>query len=192
MSSELNRSVLVVDDEAGMRLALQASFQRDGWSVETASGVSEALNKLEQKRFPLVVTDVCMPDGDGFDVMRSVRSSAPETAVIVLTAFGNVPDAVQAMRGGACDYLTKPISFEQLQGAVKRVMQQTPSLREAKSNRTTIIGSSALLLRSLERARHAARTNADILIEAESGTGKEFWRATFTKPAPAATSPLLP
>ena len=174
MSSELNRSVLVVDDEAGMRLALQASFQRDGWSVETASGVSEALNKLEQKRFPLVVTDVCMPDGDGFDVMRSVRSSAPETAVIVLTAFGNVPDAVQAMRGGACDYLTKPISFEQLQGAVKRVMQQTPSLREAKSNRTTIIGSSALLLRSLERARHAARTNADILIEAESGTGKEI------------------
>lgn len=174
MSSELNRSVLVVDDEAGMRLALQASFQRDGWSVETASGVSEALNKLEQKRFPLVVTDVCMPDGDGFDVMRSVRSSAPETAVIVLTAFGNVPDAVQAMRGGACDYLTKPISFEQLQGAVKRVMQQTPSLQEAKSNRTTIIGSSALLLRSLERARHAARTNADILIEAESGTGKEI------------------
>ena len=174
MSSELNRSVLVVDDEAGMRLALQASFQRDGWSVETASGVSEALNKLEQKRFPLVVTDVCMPDGDGFDVMRSVRSSAPETAVIVLTAFGNVPDAVQAMRGGACDYLTKPISFEQLQGAVKRVMQQKPSLREAKSNRTTIIGSSALLLRSLERARHAARTNADILIEAESGTGKEI------------------
>lgn len=174
MSSELNRSVLVVDDEAGMRLALQASFQRDGWSVETASGVSEALNKLEQKRFPLVVTDVCMPDGDGFDVMRSVRSSAPETAVIVLTAFGNVPDAVQAMRGGACDYLTKPISFEQLQGAVNRVMQQTPSLQEAKSNRTTIIGSSALLLRSLERARHAARTNADILIEAESGTGKEI------------------
>ena len=77
------------------------------------------------------------------------------------------------MRGGACDYLTKPISFEQLQGAVKRLMQQTPSLQEAKSNRTTIIGSSALLLRSLERARHAARTNADILIEAESGTGKE-------------------
>ena len=83
MSSELNRSVLVVDDEAGMRLALQASFQRDGWTVETASGVSEAISKFEQKRFPLVVTDVCMPDGDGFHVMRSVRSSAPETAVKV-------------------------------------------------------------------------------------------------------------
>jgi DNA-binding NtrC family response regulator len=174
MSSESNRSVLVVDDEAGMRLALQASFQRDGWTVETACGVSEAISKFERKHFPLVVTDVCMPDGDGFHVMRSVRSSAPETAVIVLTAFGTVPDAVQAMRGGACDYLTKPISFEQLQGAVKRVMQQMPCLQDAKSNKTTIVGSSALLLRSLERARHAARTNADILIEAESGTGKEI------------------
>ena len=174
MSSELNRSVLLVDDEAAMRLALQASFQREGWFVETAAGVSEALHKFEQRRFPLVVTDVRMPDGDGFHVMRSVRTSSPETAVIVLTAFGNVPDAVQAMRGGACDYLMKPISFEQLQSAVKRVMQHAQSAVVEHPGKTQIIGSSAALMRTLERARHAARTNADILIEAESGTGKEI------------------
>jgi DNA-binding NtrC family response regulator len=174
MSSVLNRSVLVVDDEAAMRLALQASFQREGWLVETACGVAEALHKFEQKRFPLVVTDVCMPDGDGFHVMRNVRASSPETAVIVLTAFGNVPDAVQAMRGGACDYLMKPISFEQLQSAVNRVMQHTQSATAEHPGKTRIIGASHALMRSLERARNAARTNADILIEAESGTGKEI------------------
>ncbi len=174
MSSDLNRSVLVIDDEAAMRLALQASFEREGWMVETASGAAEGLNKFAQKRFPLVVTDVCMPDGDGFQVMRSVRMSSPETAVIVLTAFGNVPDAVQAMRGGACDYLTKPISFEQLQGAVKRVMLNVSAARPHHSETNEIVGSSTVLMRTLERARHAARTSADILIEAESGTGKEM------------------
>jgi DNA-binding NtrC family response regulator len=173
MSFQPNRSVLVVDDEAAMRLALEASFQREGWSVETASGVADGLHKFEQKKFSLVVTDVRMPDGDGFHVMRSVRTSSPETAVIVLTAFGNVPDAVQAMRGGACDYLMKPISFEQLQGAVKRVMQHAQPSASGQPGKTQIIGSSSALMRTLERARHAARTNADILIEAESGTGKE-------------------
>src|SRR5450631_2713914 len=174
MSAELTKSVLVVDDEVGMRLALQASLQRQGWQVETAAGASEALRKFEEKRFPLVVTDVRMPDGDGFHLMRSVRMSAPGTAVIILTAFGNVPDAVQAMRGGACDYLTKPISFEQLQGAVTRVMKQAQLPAQTGSPSTIeIVGSSHLLMRTLGRDRHAARTAADVLIEAESGTGKE-------------------
>jgi DNA-binding NtrC family response regulator len=174
MNAEVTNSVLVVDDEVAMRLALQANFQRQGWHVETASGASEAIHKFGAGRFPLVVTDVRMPDGDGFQLMRSLRTSSPQTAVIFLTAFGSVPDAVQAMRGGACDYLTKPISFEQLQGAVTRVMQhrQTPVVAEP-SDAVTIIGTSHALLRALQRARSAARTGADVLIEAESGTGKE-------------------
>jgi DNA-binding NtrC family response regulator len=179
VNTAANKSVLVVDDEAAMRLALQANFQQQGWEVETAGGAAEALRKFQQKRFPLVVTDVRMPDGDGFNVMRSVRMSAPETAVIILTAFGSVPDAVQAMRGGACDYLSKPISFEQLQGAVTRVMGRRESaradnFRQLDQPAQGIIGSSLVLTRTLERARHAARTSADVLIEAESGTGKEL------------------
>src|ERR1700753_1529918 len=146
MNVAAEKSVLVVDDEAAMRLALQANFQRQGWQVETAACASEAIHKVGEKSFPLVGTDVRMPDGDGFQLMRSVRSSAPRTAVIFLTAFGNVPDAVQAMRGGACDYLTKPISFEQLQGAVARVMQQTTPTFHEKHNGVTIIGSSQVLL----------------------------------------------
>ena len=175
MTVERQNSVLVVDDEPGMRMALRANFQREGWRVETAAGTSEAMGKFQENRFPLVVSDVRMPDGSGFDLMRTIRSENPSTAVILLTAFGTVPDAVRAMRGGACDYLSKPVSFEQLQSAVTRVMNEV-EVNPIAENETTsrIIGNSPILLRALNRARHAARTNADVLIEAESGTGKEL------------------
>lgn len=173
--SEAVNSVLVVDDEPGMRMALKANFQREGWNVETAGGASEALRKFDTGRFPLVVTDVRMSDGDGLQVMRTVRTANPSTAVIVLTAFGNVPEAVQAIQGGACDYLTKPISFEQLHSAVKRVMHAAGNVGpDAGIPAASIVGNSAALLKALDRARHAAKTNADVLIEAESGTGKEL------------------
>jgi DNA-binding NtrC family response regulator len=175
MSDRTTKSVLVVDDEPGMRMALRTNFLREGWQVELAAGGTEALRKLASQHFPLVVTDVRMPDGDGLQLMRSLRASSPSTAVIVLTAFGNVPEAVQAMRGGACDYLTKPISFEELQAAVERVMRQVGSLTGATAPSGAIVGTAASLLRALERARHAARTDADVLIEAESGTGKELF-----------------
>ncbi|MFZ3266978.1 MAG: sigma-54 dependent transcriptional regulator [Terriglobales bacterium] len=171
-------SVLVVDDEPGMRMALQASFQRVGWRVETASGSSEALRKFTASAFPLVVTDVRMPDGDGLNLMRQVRHSRPSTAVILLTAFGSVPEAVKAIQGGACDYLTKPVSFEQLQSTVTRVMRQAARPTDGRTRPTrqadAIVGNSSALRQVLDRARHAARTNADVLIEAESGTGKEL------------------
>jgi len=191
MSDLTAKSVLVVDDEPGMRMALKTNFQREGWHVEVAAGSTEASLKLKSRHFPLVVTDVRMPDGDGMHLMRSVRASSPSTAVIVLTAFGSVPEAVQAMKGGACDYLTKPISFEELQSAVERVMRHAGShsnsyagdepvnYSDANSNDAlptgAIVGAAASLLRALERARHAARTDADVLIEAESGTGKELF-----------------
>jgi DNA-binding NtrC family response regulator len=179
-----NSSVLVVDDEPGMRTALQANFLRHGWRVETASGVREATRACACTRYDLVVSDIRMRDGDGFEVMSSVRKNSPTTAVILLTAFGSVPEAVESMRGGAFDYLMKPISFEQLQAAADRVMQRmsektasdklsnTPSHAEMIS--TGIIGRSPSLLQALQRARAAASTDADVLIEAESGTGKEL------------------
>jgi DNA-binding NtrC family response regulator len=169
------KSVLIVDDEPGILMALRTNFQRDGWLVDVAAGSTEALRKFKLQRYPLVVTDVRMPDGDGLHLMHSVRASSPSTAVIVLTAFGNVPEAVQAMRGGACDYLTKPVSFEELQSAVERVMRQAAATPENAAPSGAIVGTAPNLLRALERARHAARTAADVLIEAESGTGKELF-----------------
>ena len=175
MSSDAATSVLIVDDEPGIRTALRASFLRHGWRVETASGVREAVRNLEGKEFDLVVTDIRMPDGTGMEVLRSVRELSPGTAVILLTAFGSVPDAVTAMRDGALDYLTKPISFEQLQITAAQVMHRARQIATVEPAAAgDIVGRSPLLLRAIQRARAAASTGADVLIEAESGTGKEL------------------
>jgi two-component system chemotaxis response regulator CheB len=109
----MNR-VLVVDDEAGMRAALEAHFVRRGWQVDIAANAGEALEKFRRVLHPLVVTDIRMPGADGFSVMREARALAPHTAVILLTAFANVPDAVTAMKGGACDYVPKQLSSTSL------------------------------------------------------------------------------
>ena len=123
----------------------------------------------------LVVTDIRMPDGSGMEVMRAARNASPTTAVILLTAYGSVPDAVSAMRDGALDYMTKPIPFDRLQAAAAQLMssaKQAP-VEEMGAN-GDIVGHAPSLTRALQRARAAASTGADVLIEAESGTGKEL------------------
>jgi len=179
-----NSSVLVIDDEPGMRAALRANFLRYGWHVETASGVRDAARAVELTSFDLVVSDIHMRDGDGFEVMCSIQKNSPTTAVILLTAFGSVPEAVESMRSGAFDYLTKPVSFDQLQAAALRVMLRMSEkscpinppkvLSDSEAANSGIVGRSPLLLQALQRARAAASTDADILVEAESGTGKEL------------------
>jgi DNA-binding NtrC family response regulator len=177
MTESFESSVMVVDDEPGIRTALRANFLRHGWRVETASGVREALRNLEAREFDLIVTDMRMPDGSGMEVMRAARRSNAATAVILLTAYGSVPDAVSAMRDGALDYVTKPIPFDRLQAAAAQVMQrarQAAPIEIGPESAGAIVGQSPLLLRALQRARAAAGTGADVLIEAESGTGKEL------------------
>jgi CheY-like chemotaxis protein len=98
------KRLLIADDDAGMRAALEARFQRRGWQVDVAVNGSEALTKFRQGLHPLVITDVRMPGRDGFELMREVQAAAPRAAVILLTAYGCVPDAVAAIRNGACDY----------------------------------------------------------------------------------------
>jgi DNA-binding NtrC family response regulator len=166
----MNR-VLVVDDEPGMRAALEAHFLRRDWRVETAASAGEALEKFRRGLHPLVVTDIRLGGADGFSVMRQARTLSPHTAVILLTAFGNVPDAVAAMKNGACDYLVKPVAFEQLEQAAERIMAQARTQAEAGEG---MVGHAAGWLRALERARQAAASSADVLVEAESGTGKEL------------------
>ncbi len=182
--------VLVVDDEAAMRVALEANFRRQGWRVTTAGGTSEALERFRLAPCPLVVTDMRMPDGDGLRVMQGVRALAPDTAVIFLTAFGNVPEAVNAMREGACDYLVKPISFEQLKQAAARVLSMRMSVGPAPSQ-GDFIGSSMVTQRLIERARQVARTDADILMEAESGTGKELLARLVHRSSPRSQRPFV-
>jgi len=165
------KRLLIADDDAGMRAALEARFQRRGWLVDVAVNGTEALQKFRAGLHSLVITDVRMPGRDGFELMREVQTSSARTAVILLTAYGCVPDAVEAMRNGACDYLVKPVCFEKLELAVEQVLRRA---EEFGKDTETLIGHSAAWEQALDRARQAASTDADILIEAESGTGKEL------------------
>ncbi len=169
----MSNQVLVVDDEAPMRAALEAHFARDGWNVSSAYGASDALAKFRRTPCPLVVTDMRMPDGDGMGVMRALREISPRVGIIFLTAFASVPDAVRAIREGASDYLVKPVCFEQLRDVAERVLARA-STRIHSVRDQSIVGESPKLKELLERARHVARSEMDVLVEAESGTGKEL------------------
>jgi len=205
----MNR-VLVVDDDGAMRAALEARFLRRGWQVETAADAAEALEKFRRGMHPLVVTDIRMPsracggmprgaqeqtqeqeqsrEQDGLFVMRSARALAPHTAVILLTAFASVPAAVAAMKDGACDYLVKPVSFEQLEQAAERILAQARTKTEAMKD---LGGRAPAWLKALDRSRQAAASNADILIEAESGTGKELVARLIHRLSPRRDRPFI-
>src|SRR5579871_228703 len=170
----MNR-VLVVDDDPGMRSALETRFLRKGWQVETAAHAEEAVEKFRRVKHALIVTDIRMPGEDGFAVMRAARELVPHTAVIFLTAYASVPQAVAAMRNGACDYLVKPLSFQQLEQAAERILARARSEAECQAESSKpLCGQSPAWIQALDHARQAAASDADILIEAESGTGKEL------------------
>ena len=187
-TSPARRRLLIADDDAGMRAALEARFLGRGWLVDVAVDGSEALTKFREGLHSLVITDVRMPGRDGFALMREVQTSSAHTAVILLTAYGSVPDAVRAMRNGACDYLVKPVCFEQLEVAVEGVLRRA---QEFERDTETLIGHSPLWEQAVDQARQAAATDADILIEAESGTGKELIARMIHRTSQRKTGPFI-
>jgi DNA-binding NtrC family response regulator len=180
--------LLVVDDELSMRTALDASFRQCGWLVATAGGVAEGIAAFRNDPCELVITDMRMGDGDGLQLMHAIRQIAPQTPIIFLTAYGNVNEAVHAIKEGACDYLVKPVSFEQLEQAVQRILNRNS---DEKSKQHEFVGSSANFRALLANARRVAQTEADVLVEAESGTGKELLARMIHNFSPRANKPYV-
>ena len=114
--------ILVIDDESEMRSALSHALTRDGFAVESAASGTKALSKIKKGAVSLVITDLKMPEMSGMEVLGAVKKRAPEIPVIVITAYGSIHNAVEAMQAGAADYLLKPFSFETLGSTVKRVL----------------------------------------------------------------------
>lgn len=176
-------TILVVDDDPGFRKLLETILTGEGYEVETAGTVSEALRCGSRRKYDLVVSDLKLPDGHGIAVLRWWKENMPETPVVMITGFGTVASAVEAMKLGAVDYLGKPLSSpDELRLLVRRVLDQRELadqcqlLREEENRRFAcgdLIAGDAKMVRVLELTRRVAPTNATVLITGESGTGKE-------------------
>ncbi len=166
------RELLVVDDEQQMLIAINETLKRKGYAVTTASNGWEALGKLKSNFYQAVITDVRMPEVDGMRLLREVKRLCPATPVILLTGHGTVSDAVQALKFGAFDYLMKPFSAQQLADVVWKATETAPD--EASDQPVEILTREPSMKRMLKIACQASSTDATVLVEAESGTGKEL------------------
>ncbi len=174
------QSILVVDDEPDMRIALTHALSRSGHIVETACSGYEALEKFKREEFGLVITDVKMPEMSGIEVLEEVKELSPQIPVIMITGYGTVNNAVEAMKIGASDYILKPFDSEILEAAVKKacVSPREKEIGEIYSSLNSetkkIITQDPKMLEILNLAKNVASSNATVLILGESGTGKEL------------------
>ncbi|MDH3797363.1 MAG: sigma-54 dependent transcriptional regulator [Desulfobacterales bacterium] len=174
--------ILVIDDESEMRSALSHALTRNGFSVESAASGMDALVRIKKDPFSLVITDIKMPEMSGMEVLGAVKKLTPGIPVIVITAYGSIHNAVEAMQAGAADYLLKPFSFETLNATVKKVLDCTDSngCGQTKQNTKvqptikTLVTEDPKLLDILKLAKSVATSRSTILIQGESGTGKEL------------------
>ena len=179
--------LLVVDDDIQLLSALEAALRRKGHFVETASNGLEAVGKLEASTFHAVITDLKMPGMDGTELLEHVRRSNPALPVVVLTAYGTVPAAVEAIKAGANDFLVKPFSQDALDAVLER-LQPAP---DSSSESADIVTEHPAIRALLNSAAQAARTQATVLVQAESGTGKELLAHWIHKNSANARGPFI-
>ncbi|MGZ3696424.1 MAG: sigma-54-dependent transcriptional regulator [Bdellovibrionota bacterium] len=165
--------ILVVDDEESNLLAMQRILEQEAYQIVTAKQAALALTLFKKQSFDLVLTDLRMPGVSGLELLRAIRKENLSVPVVVLTAYGTVNDAVEVMKLGALDFLSKPIRRETLLKCVQDTLAKRKVGAEAKG-KTAFIGNSPGISQIKRTVRMLARTTASVLIEGESGTGKEI------------------
>jgi DNA-binding NtrC family response regulator len=181
--SEHSGSILVVDDEPAIRESLEILLSDANYKVALAEGGVDGLKKLESDLFDLVLLDVMMPDKNGLEVLEEIGRASPETAVIMITAYGTIENAVRAIKSGALDYVTKPWDNEKLLLDIRNGIQQRKlqyENRELKralkrqSGFANMVGKSERMLKVFDLVSQVAQSRSTVLIQGESGTGKEL------------------
>lgn len=173
----MGQTILLTDDDCEMRYAMSETLRRCGYAVDIASCGEEAIRKFSSKKFDLVITDVRMANGDGVYVLKEIKRRSPEVPVVLITAYGTIDHAVEAMKLGAFDYIMKPFSVDALEDLVRRGIGSSHAAGNAvseESNKTGIIAKDPGMLRLLKTAEEIAFSDVTVLIEGESGTGKEM------------------
>jgi two-component system, NtrC family, response regulator PilR len=175
--------ILVVDDEQSLREVLSIMLKRAGYAVTIAMDGEDAVELLQKEIFDLVITDLRMPKVDGMEVLKAVKSASPETVVLIITAFASADSAVEAMKQGAYDYLTKPFQVDEVQLIIRNALEKRRLTTEnmllkremaSQSSFAQLVGQSEAIQRVFEVVRKVADSKSNVLICGESGTGKEL------------------
>ncbi|WP_404300378.1 sigma-54-dependent transcriptional regulator [Alicycliphilus denitrificans] len=198
--------ILVVDDEPDLRMLYELTLLREGYRVETAGSVGEARELLQSQTFDAVITDMRLPDGLGMELLHDLREQQRPERCVVMTAYGSAENAVEALRSGAFDYLTKPVDLKQFRSVVASAIQGTGGvLPAAKASRVglsaapdadnpvlaRLIGESEVMRNVKQRIAKVARSMAPVLIHGESGTGKELVARALHASSQRAGGPLV-
>jgi DNA-binding NtrC family response regulator len=172
--------VLIIDDEAEIRESLQTLLEFEGYEVETAANGAQGLSKLGDRPFELVLLDLALPDRNGLELLPEIRAIDPKIAVIMITAYGTVEDAVRAMQSGAANFLQKPWDNEKLLADVRAVIarrraeEENIQLKRALKQRynfENIVGKSEVMLKIFDLVAQVAPSRSTVLLQGESGTG---------------------
>lgn len=178
--SNVERRVLIVDDEPNMLDVLSSILSEEGYDVDVAGNGRDALSKVSSGNFHVVILDLKLPDMSGLDILREIKCQVPQTATIMITAYSSVDTAIQAMKIGAYDYITKPFKIEQLRTTVASALElgasffRTPSTKAGRQRNFEMVGSTDRMQEIFEMIDFVAPTNASVLIYGETGTGKEL------------------
>ncbi|PIR00528.1 MAG: sigma-54-dependent Fis family transcriptional regulator [Nitrospinae bacterium CG11_big_fil_rev_8_21_14_0_20_45_15] len=190
--------ILVVDDEEDMRLALETTLKREDYQTDSAENGQQALEKLEQEDFNLIVTDVKMPGMSGLELLRTVKSRWPNIQVVMMTAFEIIDNAVDAMKEGAYDFLIKPFKADVLVTTVNRALRELPSAESStipaiKQNKPkhAIITQNQRMQELIGFAESIAYSKSTVLISGETGVGKEVFSRYIHQCSPRADKPFL-
>jgi two-component system response regulator PilR (NtrC family) len=175
--------ILVVDDERSMQEFLEIFFKSEGYEVTVAGDVGSARLHLEGSDYDVLITDMQMPDGSGIELLECANETAPETMVIMITAFASTENAIAAMKLGAYDYITKPFKVDEIRIVVEKALEKRDLASENRRLRTelrsqsrdrSIVGHSPVMQRVYDLINQVANTKANVLVTGESGTGKEM------------------
>ena len=184
--------ILIVDDELIMRESLAGWLQRDGHTVDTAPSGEEALEKLKEARFDIMLVDIKMEGISGLDVLQHVNENDPDVAIVMITAYGSIPTAIEAMKNGAYDYMLKPFDPNELGVLVDKIIKHQDQeremlfLREEHKERTrfeSMIGQSKPMQGVFDLICDVAPMESTVLITGETGTGKGLFRPFSVKPS---------
>ncbi len=195
-----NYNILITDDESSQRSILRGYLEQSGYNVFEAASGSEAINIIEGNLIDIVLSDFKMPDLDGLELLKKIKTLNPEISVVIITAFGTIENAVKAMKEGAYDYLTKPIDLDELEIVIKKITErqnlisENKLLREQLAERYNfegIVVNSAKMEEVINLAGRVAASKATVLLRGESGTGKEVLAKAIHFASPRKDKPFI-